>query len=358
MYAHLNNQSFFEKIEGKNIKILKEGKMIFFTGSDQELITNKKKAFEINSFYYACDNLSLLEFLQNSEISYMDRINFIVKLKKEDPQSFDLFSSLPYKFHTLFYNFYKENRDNFLFYFDTFKEVFFTHLEGSIYEQKNNIIDHYFELIFNNENNNQKFEDLNLFKENLIYFQQYFYKYFCKNFHSFNQDNLIFIIDYFEKNPINFIMNDSFFTFKNLQILVNLNDDLIQKIIELFLDKISLNKNFLEREFETDKIKIITENRKFSFFIKKYKYFFAKSLTYPLLFEDDFYNYSMDENLFLIQEQLIININSIKKELIFLGLLFVNSFSDNLLSILTNVQHVEIKSQAEHELIRRRFVNF
>ena len=127
---------------------------------------------------------------------------------------------------------------------------------------------------------------------------------------------------------------------------------------KLFLDKISLNKNFLEREFETNKIKIITENRKFSFFIKKYKYFFAKSLTYPLLFEDDFYNYSMDENLFLIQEQLIININSIKKELIFLGLLFVNSFSDNFLSILTNVQHVEIKSQAEHELIRRRFVNF
>ncbi len=354
MYAHLNNQDFFRKIKDKDIEILKKEKMIFFTGKDQELITQKKKAFEINSFYYIYDQFHLFDFLNNSELSYMDRINFLIKLKKENPQSFDLFSSSAFKFHILFYNFYKEDRDNFLFYFHTFKEIFFFHIHGSINDHKRIIMSNYFTLIFNN----QKFEDLNIFKEELIYFQQYLYNYFCQDFKFFNQDNIIFFIDYFEKNPINFIMNDSFFTFKNLQIIVGLDETLIQKIIYLFLDKISLSKNFLEREFETNQIKIITSNNKFSFFIKKYKYFFAEFLTLPLLFKNNFYHQSMDDNLFLIQEQLITNINSRKKELMFLGLLFANSFSDNFLSILTNVEYIEIKIQAEQELIRRHLINF
>lgn len=354
MYAHLNNQSFFDKIQGKNIKILKKGKMIFFTGDDQELITYKKKAFEINSFYYACDSLSLLEFIQNEAISYIDRINIIVKLKKEEPQIFDTFTSSAFKFHTLFYNFYKKDRNNFLFYFDTFKEVFFFHIDGSMYDSTKSIISHYFELIFNN----QTFEDLNIFKSELIYFQQYLYYYFWKNFHLFNQDKIIFIIDYFEKNPITFIMNDSFFNLQNLEIIVNLDNNLRNKIIDLFLDKISLSKFFLEREFETDKLKVIFQNKNFSFFINKYKYFFAQHLTYPLLFKSDFYNNSMDSNILLIKDELIKNINLINKDLISLGLLFVKSFSEDFLSLLSHVHHVEIKRQAEQELNKRILVNF
>lgn len=354
MYAHLNNEIFKNKIKDKKIDILKSGEYVFFTGLDANLITHKLKAFRINHLYYAYSKTDIELFLKNKKIPFLNKMKLILDTKENDSQSFDLFLSNPFSLHSFFYECYKEDRNLFLLNIESFKDIFFFHLSGTITDYSVRIISHYFDLILKNKN----FEDFNLFEDSLIYFKQHLYKHFKDNLKDLLLNKEYYHIEYFEKKGINFRIQNDFFTYSNLVLIVE--DNIKQRIINIFLDRVNLTENFLKKEFDTDKIQFLMKNESFYFFIQKYKSFFGEFVFYPLLLKSNFYDYSMDKNLILIQDNIIenININYYNMKDLFTYIRDFNKYSDTILYVLLKVDNTTFKSNVEKVLIKRKFDNF